>query len=136
MNHGQTLRVIDRELDRLARKTNRFQRLFDRYNRRFFGGQLSGWTVGCSDADRAKCGDKFAGFCDPDAKRISLNTEPWISSWEVRRIIVHEMAHAATSDMEHWSGGRWCEEMERLRRAGAPAEDPARYVRALWREFR
>jgi hypothetical protein len=112
----------------------RLQRLFDRYNRRFFNCQLSSWTVSCSAEDVAVLKRQgFGGWCDFETKRISIAVGDFDWDYQVRRALVHEMAHATTLDGDHFGGEPWSEEMQRLRRAGAPAQDPVRYVRFLRR---
>jgi len=84
--------------------TQKFQRLFDQYNRRFFGGRLPPYTVVISD--------RFTGGrCDRSHKTIFLN--PRSASG---KLLLHEMAHAATNDRH---GKNWQSEMQRLITLGA-----------------
>jgi hypothetical protein len=119
----------------------RLRRLFERYNRKFFGNGLSGWTVGCGRRDLAflrarssealRPGECFSGFCNSKARRISIDIDLCDSDYEVRRTLMHEMCHAATADENHFGDGEWFREMQRLRRDGAPAQCPLRYLRSL-----
>jgi SprT-like family len=84
--------------------TPKFQRLFDHYNRRFFGGRLPRYTVVISD--------RFTGGrCDRLHRTIFLN--PRSASG---KLLLHEMAHAATNDRH---GKNWQSEMQRLISLGA-----------------
>jgi hypothetical protein len=58
----------------------------------------------------------------------------WTDDRELRSTLLHEMAHAASGDPGHFGGEPWHEEMERIRRAGAPTHNPRRYSRSLWME--
>jgi hypothetical protein len=111
-------------------------RLFDRYNLKYFDGRLSGWTVGCTNADRTLCRiePNVGGLCCLATKRISIDIENWWTSWDLRMTMIHEMAHAASFDESHWGDGAWFAEMERLKRAGAPAHSPTKYLRSLRKE--
>jgi hypothetical protein len=52
-----------------------------------------------------------------------IKVNPWrCASWaEVEVTLIHEMTHAASSDMTH--GRKWRAEMERLRGLGAPVPE-------------
>jgi hypothetical protein len=118
----------------------RLQRLFDRYNRRFFDSRLVGWTVGCGQSDRAVCrrrpGSPFAGYCADWTKRISMDIWPSWSDRKVRSTLLHEMAHASSGDGFHYHSGPWAKEMKRIRRLGATTHCPHRFIRRVDREIR
>ncbi len=113
----------------------RLTRLFERYNRKFFAGRLSGWTVSHTwdePFDRYKDGAYFTGYCNLERKRIfvHLNCQ---TDYEVRTTLLHEMAHAVTNDPQHKIGGAWAVEIERLRAAGARVPSAAYHIGRLSR---
>ena len=87
----------------------RLQRLFWRYNRRFFGDALKGWTV---DTDELHQG--LYGCCNEKIGCISIRLPSHTSDHLVRSTLVHEMAHAATNSSH---GRRWESEIEQLKAA-------------------
>ena len=91
------------------------QKLFERYNRRFWEGKLAGWTVSevhCSDGGPR--GD--LGHTDNEAQEIFIQIG--LPSAERRDTLLHEMCHAATpSDLCH--GDLWQKEMLRIDKLGA-----------------
>jgi hypothetical protein len=92
----------------------RLLRLFEGYNRRFFKRRLTGWKADLSGDHPGEF-----GFCNEEAKRISVRSDTHASDQAVRRTLAHEMAHAS-SNPDH--GEAWRLEMQRLRRAGAPTD--------------
>jgi hypothetical protein len=91
----------------------RLQRLFQRYNQKFWNGRLAGWMVQDSPDIPS-----IYGYCSSSkTKRIYVRVEAHKSDRHVRATLIHEMAHAATY---RGHGGRWLLEMQRLKRAGAP----------------
>jgi hypothetical protein len=90
----------------------RLQRLFARYNRKYFTGVLADWSARFSDDHPGAY-----GFCDTKRKRIEIRFWTHSSDHAIRATLVHEMAHAATTPQH---GPRWRREMERLRTLGAP----------------
>ena len=96
----------------------RLQRLFKRYNKRFWQGGLDNWTV---DTDESHC-EGLYGHCDGKGRTIHVRVSAHTSDRSVRATLVHEMAHAATNG-DH--GTQWRREIERLKAAGAPTESLA-----------
>lgn len=94
------------------------QALFDSYNRRFFGGRLPAYRVLLS----GRFGTGMHGMCRRKEREIRLGTE--LRGAELRKRLIHEMAHAA-ANIGH--GKLWKDEMHRLRRLGATREDPDAY---------
>jgi len=84
--------------------TQKFQRLFDQYNRRFFGGRLPCYTVVISD--------RFTGGRH-DRRHRTIFLNPAQASG---KLLLHEMAHAAANDRH---GKNWQSEMQRLISLGA-----------------
>jgi hypothetical protein len=124
MNEAQILRVIDRVTSGPQWDSQRLQRLFDRYNERFFGGRLVGWTVVPFSGKVKGAIGHCHGQCVDEMKQIRICGTYHESDREVRATLVHEMAHAVTSG-EHED--EWPAEMKRLRRAGAPT-DPLDFI--------
>jgi hypothetical protein len=82
------------------------QKLFERYNRKYFGGKLPPYTVEISN--------KYATSRCCKAKRtIYLNEKPE----KMKVALLHEMAHTI-SRSGHGPG--WRRQMARLQRLGAP----------------
>jgi hypothetical protein len=105
---------------RLSSKPTNVTRLFDRYNARYFGGRLSEYTVIVSD--------RFGGQGLCRRKQREIHIRPDLSGSVLRRVLIHEMAHASARDLNH--GPVWIEEMQRLHRLGAPtAQDIRAYTK-------
>jgi hypothetical protein len=98
----------------MTRTDRRLQRLFAGYNRKYFSGVLSRWSARFSDDHPG-----LYGYCDRKHKHVEIRLSAHCSDRAVRATLVHEMAHAATSNVH---GPRWRREMERLRAWGAPTE--------------
>jgi hypothetical protein len=92
------------------------QKLFERYNRRFFGGKLRGWTVDevhCSDGPAGTHGEY--GACCDDERAIFIQLG--LSPTEKRKTLLHEMCHAVARDECH--DEPWQKEMLRIAELGA-----------------
>jgi hypothetical protein len=92
------------------------QRLFDRYNRRFFAGRLLGWTVDevhCSDSPAGRHGEY--GSCSEKTREIFIQIG--LSPAEKRKTLLHEMCHAVARDECH--DRPWQKEMFRIAELGA-----------------
>ena len=95
------------------------QRLFDRYNRRFWEGRLRGWTVDevdCSDLPADQHGEY--GACDNEMREIFIQIG--LPPTEKRKTLLHEMCHAATGRHGESHGQSWQKEMFRIDELGAP----------------
>ena len=90
----------------------RLNRLFLRYNRNFWSGHLAGWKALARDDHNG-----LYGFTDGKQRQIYIRLSAHPDDHEIRAILIHEMAHAATS-LGH--GRQWRKEMVRLKREGAP----------------
>ncbi len=88
----------------------RLEHLFVRYNRRYWKGTLPVYRV------RVDFTYKGA-YCSKKKRTITVNVESMRSDREIRGVLLHEMAHAAT---RAGHGATWQAEMARLRAAGAP----------------
>jgi hypothetical protein len=93
------------------------QKLFERYNRRFFGGKLCGWTV-----DEVHLHDSLNGFHgeygDCCVERREIFIQMGLAPTEKRKTLLHEMCHAATPD-DSLHGASWQREMFRIAELGA-----------------
>jgi hypothetical protein len=116
------------------------QVLYLELNRLFFRGRLPHYRVRRArlmdpwmDAKRSvlriwrtqrRWGDRL-GDCDLDARCIRVSNA--LFSKEERRVLLHEMCHAATPGAGH--GQAWCNEMRRLAKEGETwaAEEAADY---------
>lgn len=103
----------------------RLQRLFERYNRHYWAGRLTRFTVAAAPALRSDCaGSPILGQCDSSKREISINIELHPSDREIRSTLLHEMCHAASpkdstvSSSSH-GYGFWYQ-VERLLRKRAP----------------
>jgi len=85
------------------------QQLFEKYNRKYFGGRLSGYVVIVSDRFSSH------GLCRKKQRKIYL--AEGLKGLERRRTLFHEMAHAAA---RAGHGAAWVKEMKRLHKLGAP----------------
>jgi SprT-like family len=88
----------------------RLERLFARYNRRYWNGKLPAYSVRVDSTS-------LGAYCYRKTRTITMNVESMRSDREVRSVLVHEMVHAATG-LGH--GATWQVEMARLKAAGAP----------------
>jgi SprT-like family len=91
------------------------QRLFRRFNAKYFGGRLPNYRVIQSDLYG---GD---GLCRMKQREIHLS--PILQGSSLRTSLLHEMAHAATNGGH---GALWQKEMRRLIRLGAPLKEELR----------
>ena len=92
------------------------QKLFERYNRRFFSGKLRGWAVDevhCSDSPAGR--HKEYGSCSEETREIFIQIG--LSSAERRKTLLHEMCHAVARDECH--DQPWQKEMFRIAELGA-----------------
>ena len=92
----------------------RCQRLFDKYNVRFFGGRLPKYRV--LRSDRFIAGEH--GLCRKKQREIHLGTA--LKGARLREVLLHEMAHAAVGGSH---GKKWLAEMLRLAKMGAPTRN-------------
>jgi hypothetical protein len=90
------------------------RRAYLSYNRRFFGGKL---TLNC-DVHFAPVNGCF-GILDEQGDGLVLQIDPKyaITSEMWRMTLLHEMAHASSTDWKH--GKRFHAEIDRLYAAGA-----------------
>ncbi len=86
----------------------RLTRLFERYNKRFWSGKLPTYRVVVTTS-------RTGGLCDRRKRQILMNVESFRSDSEIRRMLLHEMAHIIA--LGH--GKLFQRELERLIRAGA-----------------
>ena len=101
-----------------------FQALFDDFNQKYFSGRLDRYQVQVifdlyTLADEPEQGSlsSFNGLIQIEERRIYIR---YREIEHMREILIHEMAHAATSG-DH--DERWLNEMVRLQQAGAPVPD-------------
>jgi SprT-like family len=110
---GQNDSSLTKELA-MSKRTNwtdnRLKRLFVRYNQRYWGGKLPAYAVRLDSTYKG-------GYCCKKTHTITMNIESTQSDRDIRGVLLHEMAHAATR-ADH--GATWRAEMARLRDAGAP----------------
>jgi SprT-like family len=85
------------------------QRLFERFNQKYFGNRMPAYRVAQSDS----CGS--IGVCRKKQRAIHLSAG--LRDSLVRTTLLHEMAHAATSPRH---GPVWQKEMRRLIRLLRP----------------
>src|SRR5216683_4306094 len=90
----------------------RLNRLFARYNQKFWGGHLAGWKALVRDDHNG-----LYEFTDDKQRQVYIRLRVHPDDHEIRATLIHEMAHVATS-LGH--GRRWRKEMVRLKREGAP----------------
>lgn len=121
------------------------QRLFDRYNRRYWQGNLRGWSVRWSgreagtlpaaaiDTERQRRNleqafgpnwpvvlarvNRASAGCDRKNRQITVDIDQIRSDRQLRETLLHEMCHAASKGVH---GKTWQREMERVIRAGGP----------------
>lgn len=107
--------------------SRRLQRLFVRYNKRFWKGKLPQYSVVATTQYKG-------GLCKKRERTILINIYTQECDRRVRSTLLHEMAHAACpSGAGH--GKVWLKEMERLKERGAPIlkdefsyKDPKRVI--------
>lgn len=117
----------------LPDESKRLHELFQAYNHSYFGGRLPSYTVRVVYdvnfwADQYFSNGHFLeppsyGYHDQRRRTIFLRN----GDFPIEAVLVHEMAHAATTD-EH--DGEWLEEMRRLQALGAPVS-PWEFENAL-----
>ena len=93
----------------------RLDQLMREYNHRFFGQRLSDWNAIFS-------GDHpgLYGYCDSEKKVLKIRLEEHSSDHDICATLIHEMAHADSTDLSH--GDEWREKMVRLKEEGAPTD--------------
>lgn len=100
---------------------NQLRKLFQEFNRRYFGNRLPPYAIRVADSS-TWLGE--SGCCNPKKRLIKVTggqpDEQAVST------LLHEMAHAATTGKH---GMPWKREMIRLRQAGAPLCEPDDQVR-------
>ena len=101
-------------MNRVNWSVERLRRLFERYNRIYWRGKLSGYRVVMVDLSA----NHAIGYCNRREKRIEIDIDQHTSDHEVRATLLHEMAHAAAREPGH--SVRFFYQMERLIRLGAP----------------
>lgn len=96
----------------------RLQRLYRRYNRRYWSDKLPRYRV---EIAKPKAPQQWAGFCDSKQRTILIDISTHQSDLDVRRTLLHEMAHAAAGRKERTAHGyRFWSQLERLLRLRAP----------------
>ena len=83
--------MTNQEPNKSAWTAERLQGMFERYNRKYWKGQLPVYRLAISVMPDA------VGRCDSTRKVITINVEAHKSDREVRSTLLHEMAHAAAS---------------------------------------
>ncbi len=91
----------------------RLQRLYDRYNAKYWDGALPTHAVVLGPCDAL-------GRCDPRRKLVTIDAAIHRSDRAVRSTLLHEMCHVATGQGGHDS--HFLEELERLLADGARVE--------------
>lgn len=94
----------------------RLQRLFERYNKRYWNAKLRSHSIRIEKL----AGQEAYGQYRRKGRQILIDIDAIESDREIRSVFIHEMVHAATSskhDPEFWG------ETERLLRQGAPITD-------------
>jgi hypothetical protein len=99
----------------------RFQKMYAKFNSRYFAGQLQEYTIRVSydvnhwigEASR----DAIDGYFVPEGLRIFLRLS--FDRRAMIRVLIHEMVHVATGPGH---GERFISEMKRLKAIGAPVE--------------
>lgn len=92
----------------------RLERLFHRYNRRFWAEKLKGYSITITKLHGP------LGKCDDTKKRILVDSEAHHSDKDIRSTLLHEMAHAAAGLGSLTHGSHFWEQIERLLQKGAP----------------
>jgi len=97
------------------------RRLFERYNRRFWGGKLPGYGVRVGKVSKA---GPFQAYCDRRKKEITIDVPGMDRDTDraVREQLLHEMCHAAVGGQHD---DKFYAEIDRLRRLEAPVECPS-----------
>jgi len=95
----------------------RLQRLFQRYDRHYWRGKLSRYSVSIGDLK-----DKGAvGFCYRPLHKIVVDIAAHNSDAEIRATLLHEMAHAADNSTSRYAhGDGFFRQIEHLLRERAP----------------
>ena len=86
------------------------QKLFDRYNRKYWRAQLPRYTVVVSTR-------WHGGYCAKRLRVIFIHPDIAADDCRAKRILLHEMSHASAPSGH---GKLWKAEMWRLKRQGAP----------------
>lgn len=96
----------------------RLQRLFERYNRLYWGNGLPHHRV-----VMAAIGGPAQGQCTPGKDLIEIDPAKHRSAHEIRSTLLHEMAHVATCSEGH--DLQFFAQIERLLRCGSPLAEGA-----------
>lgn len=118
-HHVDSAPKADRRSTRNSMKTKwtqaRLEKLFARYNRRYWRGRLPSYSVAPGRLDGS------VGLCDRAERRITIDLRAHPSDAAVRDTLLHEIAHAADTTGNPVAHGRgfWAQ-VERLLRQGAP----------------
>lgn len=83
--------MTNQEPNKSAWTEERLQGMFERYNRKYWKGQLPAYRLAISVMPDA------VGRCDWSRKVITISVEAHKSDREIRSTVLHEMAHAAAS---------------------------------------
>ena len=86
------------------------QKLFDRYNRKYWRAQLPRYTVVISTR-------WHGGYCAKRLRVVFIHPDIAADGRRAKRTLLHEMSHAAAPSGH---GKLWKAEMRRLKRQGAP----------------
>ncbi len=86
------------------------QKLFDRYNRKYWRAQLPRYTVVISTR-------WHGGYCAKRLRVIFIHPDIAADDQRAKRTLLHEMSHASAPSGH---GKLWKAEMRRLKRQGAP----------------
>jgi hypothetical protein len=89
--------------------------LLREYDHRFFGQRLSDWKAIFSGDHKG-----LYGFCDAENKVLKIRLEKHRTDQDVCATLIHEMAHADSTDLSH--GDEWRKKMVRLKEEGAPTD--------------
>jgi predicted metal-dependent hydrolase len=90
----------------------RLRHLYERYNRIYWRGKLSGYRIVLAGLEEP------LGTCDYRKSFIQIDSNKHTSDRELRATLLHEMAHAAAREPGH--GVKFFAQMERLIKLGAP----------------
>jgi hypothetical protein len=112
--------------EKIAALQQRYQRLFDRFNRRYFGARLPAYQI-VLHARYEEQGIPLAGHCWKRARRIDLTAVPLPAG---EGLLLHEMMHAAVTSP--WHGQIFCAEVRRLAHLGAPLDRVDRDLAEAW----
>src|SRR6059036_3448959 len=102
----------------------RYQSLFEELNQHYFHGRLRNYRIEIVARDFVSdyLSPATVGLTQVRQKLIQLRKQ---FSLEMIATLLHEMAHAATPHTGyHHHSWKWRQEIERLRKLGAPIDEP------------